>query len=93
MTEMTFTELLANPARDHCTGKLLSLANELKNAGYKHSDIAEAGLTVALEHALEEGWYEYAHFLRRLEERARARRADLDRIYEESEKDGTLLKR
>ena len=69
------------PKLDYCTGRILSLANELASMGYKHRTIAHAALRAGLNQAHVNGT-DFRPYLRLLEETGHDGLADLDRMAE-----------
>lgn len=51
MTETKLSDYMVSPQLDECTGRLLSKARELEEAGYAHRHLALAAHAVALHHA------------------------------------------
>lgn len=70
---------MATPDLDYCTGRFLSLANELAGMGYKHHTIARGALNAGLEESRVHA-DDHRPFLRLLERLGRESLADLDQM-------------
>jgi hypothetical protein len=82
---------LGSPERDYCTGRLLSLALQLKQEGYKDRHIKFSAVTLMMNYARAEGSMEYRNFLDFLEDLIRTNRASLDQAaadYDQAEREG-----
>ncbi len=70
---------MAHPDLDYCTGRILSLANELAGMGYKHHTIARGALNAGLEQSRVNA-DDHRPFLRLLESLGRESIAELDQM-------------
>jgi hypothetical protein len=78
---------LQNPERDHCAGRMLSLAHSLKQEGYKGRNIKFAALETAFKYAQEEEFNEYRNFLLHVQDMVKRDLADLDDCASDEERE------
>ena len=76
----TLSAIMANPRRDECEARFHQLAEDLAAAGYTFRDIAHAGMTVAREVSLKEGFPFHRGFLGQMESVARTGIRTIDRM-------------
>jgi hypothetical protein len=82
---------LQNPERDHCTGRMLSLAHSLRQEGYKGRHIKFAALEAAFKYAHEEEFNEYRNFLLHLQDMVKRDLTDLDNCVSDKEREQLVV--